>query len=68
LFSEPNNRRDFTFQRKRDDINFLMNFKIGLNDKGGIALPIVSVLLKVLGRSVAPAFGQEEQLVEAMLP
>jgi NTE family protein len=44
LFSEPNNRRDFTFQRKRDDINFLMDFKIGLNDKGGVALPKGAIL------------------------
>jgi NTE family protein len=44
LFSEPNNRRDFTFQRKRDDINFLMDFKIGLNDQGQVALPKGAIL------------------------
>jgi NTE family protein len=44
LFSEPNNRRDFTFQRKRDDINFLMDFKLGLNDQGQVALPKGAIL------------------------
>lgn len=44
LFSEPNVRRDFTFQRKRDDLNFLMGFKIGINDKDGVVLPKGAIL------------------------
>jgi NTE family protein len=44
LFSEPNNRRDFTFQRKRDDLNFLMDFKIGINSEGRVALPKGAIL------------------------
>jgi NTE family protein len=44
LFSEPSERRDLTFQRKRDDLNFLMDFKIGINDQGKVALPKGAIL------------------------